>query len=59
MSCKELIAAMAAKGYWTSPGGQTPDATLYSAIQREITMKGANSRFQKTDRGKFARTAAA
>src|SRR5207248_11722487 len=21
MTCKELIAAMAAKGYWTSPGG--------------------------------------
>jgi hypothetical protein len=56
MTCKEMIAAMAAKGYWTSPGGQTPDATLYSAIAREITVKGANSRFQKTARGKFART---
>ena len=59
MTCKELIAAMAAKGYWTSPGGQTPDATLYSALAREITVKGANSRFQKTARGQFARTAAA
>jgi hypothetical protein len=24
MSCKEMIGAMAQKGYWTSPGGQTP-----------------------------------
>ena len=55
MTCKELIEAMAAKGYWTSPGGQTPDATLYSALAREITVKGAHSRFQKTARGQFAR----
>ena len=40
MTCKELITAMAAKGYWTSPGGQTPDATLYSAILREVTHEG-------------------
>jgi preprotein translocase subunit YajC len=32
MTCKEMIAAMTAKGYWTSPGGQTPDATLYTAV---------------------------
>ncbi len=54
MSCKEMIEAMAARGYWTSPGGKTPQATLYSAIAREITTKGANSRFVKADRGKFA-----
>jgi hypothetical protein len=35
MGCKELIGAMAGKGYWTSPGGKTPDATLYSAIARD------------------------
>jgi hypothetical protein len=28
MAAKELIDAMAAKGYWTSPGGKTPHATL-------------------------------
>jgi hypothetical protein len=55
MTCQELIEAMAAKGYWTSPGGKTPAATLYSAILREITTKGTNSRFQKVDRGKFSR----
>ena len=59
MTCKELIVAMAVKGYWTSPGGQTPDATLYRAILREVSTKGTNSRFQKTARGQFARTPAA
>src|SRR5262249_27336756 len=28
MSCPELIAAMADRGYWTSPHGKTPAATL-------------------------------
>jgi HB1, ASXL, restriction endonuclease HTH domain len=54
MNCQELIGAMAAKGYWTSPGGKTPAATLYSAISREVTTKGDHSRFTKTERGKFA-----
>jgi hypothetical protein len=59
MSCTELIEAMAAKGYWTSPGGKTPQATLYSAIAREITAKGTHSRFVKGERGKFARNESA
>ena len=54
MNCQELIAAMAAKGYWTSPGGKTPQATLYSAVIRELTVKGKEARFVKTERGKFA-----
>ena len=54
MNTKEMITAMSEKGYWTSPGGQTPHATLYSAILREITTKGKDARFQKTERGKFA-----
>jgi hypothetical protein len=54
MTCPELIAAMAAKGYWSSPGGKTPHATLYAAILREIQTKGAAARFHKTERGKFA-----
>lgn len=54
MGCKELIEAMAAKGLWTSPGGKTPHATLYSAILREITTKGKEARFAKTERGRFA-----
>jgi hypothetical protein len=45
---------MAEKGYWASPGGKTPQATLYSAILRELKAKGKEARFKKADRGKFA-----
>lgn len=54
MTAKALIEQMAAKGYWTSPGGATPHATLYAAMIREIANKGADARFAKTDRGLFA-----
>ena len=54
MSCGALIAAMAAKGYWTSPAGKTPSSTLYAAIAREIKTKGGAARFRKSERGKFA-----
>jgi hypothetical protein len=53
MTCLGMIEAMATKGYWTSPGGATPAATLYSAILREINAKGKDARFVKTERGKF------
>ncbi len=32
----------------------TPQATLYSAILREIKTKGKDGPFQKTERGRFA-----
>jgi hypothetical protein len=54
MTCQELIAAMAAKGYWSSPKGRTPASTLYAAVLRELQTKDADSRFIKTERGKFA-----
>lgn len=54
MNAKEMIEAMATKGYWTSPGGKTPHSTLYAAIIREVTTKGKDARFEKTERGKFA-----
>jgi hypothetical protein len=54
LNCKQLVETMAAKKLWTSPGGKTPHATLYSAILREIAAKGKEARFQKTERGKFA-----
>lgn len=54
MSCQELIAAMAAKGYWRSPSGKTPHATLSAAIKREIEVKQKESRFKKTAPGRFA-----
>ena len=56
LNAKEMIDAAQAKGYWKSPGGKTPHATLYSAIIREISQKGAESRFRKVERGRFART---
>ena len=54
MSCPELIAQMAVKGYWTSPQGKTPASTLYAALAREVKVKGAASRFVKTGPGRFA-----
>ena len=51
ITTKAMIDAMAARGYWSSPGGKTPHATLDAAILREITSKGDNARFQKTERG--------
>jgi len=54
MNCQEMIEAMAAKGYWTSPGGKTPSATLYSAILKELKTKDTDARFRKTERGQFA-----
>jgi hypothetical protein len=54
MSCPELIAQMAAKGYWTSPKGKTPSSTLYAAMMREVQQKGKESRFVKTGPGRFA-----
>lgn len=53
LNTKQMIETMATKGYWTSPGGKTPHATLYAAILREITVKGKDARFQKTERGHF------
>jgi HB1, ASXL, restriction endonuclease HTH domain len=54
VNCKDLIEAMAKKGLWTSPGGKTPHGTLYSAIIREIALRGKESRFVKKDRREFA-----
>jgi hypothetical protein len=54
MTCKELIAAMAARGYWTSPAGKTPESTLYAALAREINVKKDQARFRKSGRGTFA-----
>jgi hypothetical protein len=53
LSCPELIVAMAAQGYWTSPAGKTPQATLYAAMQREIKLRGDKARFKKTQPGRF------
>ncbi len=53
LNSKEMVERMASKGYWRSPAGKTPSATLYSAILREIQKKGQDSRFKKAEPGKF------
>jgi hypothetical protein len=53
MNVKEILDAILTKGYWKSPEGKTPRATIYSSIIREIAAKGKESRFRKTERGKF------
>ena len=51
----EMVKRMLDRGLW-STGGKTPAATIYSAILREITVKGSGARFRKTDRGRFELT---
>ena len=53
MNVKEILDAILTKGYWKSPEGKTPRATIYSSIIREIAAKGKESRFKKAERGKF------
>lgn len=53
MRARELIEQMEAKGLWKSPGGKTPEATLYAAIIREIAAKGVDARFERTGLGLF------
>ena len=52
MRCKDIVGTMLGQGLW-STSGKTPHATIYAAIIREISKKGKNARFKKTDRGLF------
>ena len=54
MRAKEMIAEMESKGLWKTPGGKTPEATLYASITREIAAKKDKARFKKVERGLFA-----
>jgi hypothetical protein len=58
MGCKDIVARVVEQGLWSSPNGKTPEATLYSAIIREIKVKGDDARFTKAGPGKFAARAA-
>jgi hypothetical protein len=53
MTCKAMVDAMTAKGYWTSPGGKTPEATLYASILRDSHHVGEDgelvARGERTD----------
>jgi hypothetical protein len=52
MGVREIVKVAFAKGYWKSDG-QTPHATIYSSLIREIAAKGKDARFKKTGRGRF------
>lgn len=54
MTCKAVVEAMTAAKLWSSPGGKTPEATLYAAIVREIKSKGKEARFVKAAPGQFS-----
>jgi len=54
----DLIERMAKQKLWTSPGGKTPQATLYAAMTREIAAKAAAARFRKVSKGRFTMAAA-
>lgn len=52
LGCKEIVERAIDRGQWTTKG-QTPSATLYAAIIREIANKGKDARFKKVYRGLF------
>jgi hypothetical protein len=52
LNCQEMVKRMLEKGYWKTEG-KTPAATIYSAIVRQIKVKGGDAQFRKTERGKF------
>lgn len=52
MSAKEIVAEVFSRKLWSSKG-ETPEATLYAALIREIAAKGATARFVKAERGRF------
>ena len=52
MNCKAMVQTMGERGLWTSPGGATPEATLYASILRDLR-KGKDARFKKVGRGQF------
>jgi len=48
MNCDAIVKQALAKGYWQTKGA-TPSATLYAAIIRECTAKGAKARFRRAE----------
>jgi len=53
LNAKEIVDRMLKRKLWQT-GGETPHATIYAAMIREIAVKGGESRFRKVERGKFA-----
>ncbi len=55
MRIGEVMEVIQKKGLWASKG-KTPGATIFAAMIREISARGADSRFIKKDRGLFEAT---
>ncbi len=53
LSTREMVERVTERGLWTPGAGKTPANTLYSAILREIKVKGDDARFTKVERGRF------
>jgi len=53
LTTREIVAACAEKQYWTSSAA-TPHQTLTAALNRDIAANGTQSRFKKTERGRFS-----
>jgi len=52
LTIKQIVERILAQSLWRTKG-KTPEATMHSAISKEIKLKGADSRFQKAERGLF------
>lgn len=55
LGTKEMVAKILGAGWWNTKG-RTPEATLYSAIIREIGSRDGKTRFVKIGRGRFTLT---
>jgi len=53
LSTREIIALVVERKLW-EPRGTTPWGTLSAALNRDIQANGAQSRFRKKERGKYA-----
>ena len=53
MNIKQIMEKINERGL-AKLNGKTPDATVSAAMQREIIVKGDNSRFEKAGKGLFA-----
>jgi len=52
LGCRQMVERMAEAGLWKTDAA-TPANTLHAALSKEVRVKGAESRFEKADRGKF------
>src|SRR5260370_16959438 len=50
LNCKELIAAMAAAGYWGSPKGKTPPPPLFPPLPPALAPNRTNTPSNNTHR---------